>query len=162
MKEMKEIIKHIEEAIKDIEKWAGDAYITPDSKNKECPDGDEIYQALQVIKNEINKIKIITGNNKISNKLVDIFTANQKDNKTIVDVLRKGGNDKLADKVESEIKIHKKCKEEISSLINIIGKLEEKINAAVISLKRISDEADKRNVWLFKLEQVIADLEGSN
>jgi len=45
-KQEKEIIK---EAIKDIERWAGDAYITPDTY-KECPDGDEVYQALEKIK----------------------------------------------------------------------------------------------------------------
>jgi len=43
----------IREAIKDIERWAGEAYTTP--SDPRTPDGDEIYQALQKIKKAIDK-----------------------------------------------------------------------------------------------------------
>ena len=46
-KKEKEIIR---QAIREIERWAGEAYYTPDTDPEVCPDGDEVYQALQKIK----------------------------------------------------------------------------------------------------------------
>ena len=37
----------LERAIEQIEVWKGDAYLAP---CEECPDGDEVYQALETIK----------------------------------------------------------------------------------------------------------------
>ena len=48
LKKSKRIIK---EEISQIEKWAGEAYYTPYTDTEKCPDGDEVYQALEVIKN---------------------------------------------------------------------------------------------------------------
>ena len=46
--------ENIARAIRQIERWAGDAYYTPDTDPAVCPEGDEVYQALQMIKAEID------------------------------------------------------------------------------------------------------------
>lgn len=43
------------EQIKNIEMWAGEAYYTPTTNKNICPDGDEIYQALEAIKQIIKR-----------------------------------------------------------------------------------------------------------
>lgn len=36
----------------------------------------------------------------------------------------------------------------------------DRIPQAAAALKRLSDDAGKKNTWVFKLEQIISDLEG--
>ncbi|GAG30138.1 unnamed protein product [marine sediment metagenome] len=43
----------ISQAIKEIENWSGEAYYTPETDPEQCPDGNEIYQALEKIKEVI-------------------------------------------------------------------------------------------------------------
>ena len=47
---MTEQERKIWEAVKDIEKWAGQTYYTPTTDPKVSPDGDEVYQAIEKIK----------------------------------------------------------------------------------------------------------------
>ncbi len=49
---LEDMPKQIDLALRDIERWAGEAYTTPG--HKDCPDGDEVYQALQRIRELIN------------------------------------------------------------------------------------------------------------